>query len=137
MMIMLVACVASTARDEVNSAPSPDGQVNAVLFETNGGATTSFGYDVELHDRHGASFTVARLYGAVRNAHAWGVNLRWTEGDSVTIEYLSAKREWHINNPVQIGGRSYRVTVLSGIEDPNAPSGGMLYNLKRKQDRAK
>ena len=52
MMIILVACVASTARDQVNSAPSPDGEVNAVLFETNGGATTSFGYEVELRDTH-------------------------------------------------------------------------------------
>src|SRR3954462_9773236 len=86
-MIVLMACNASSARDEVSSVRSPDGQVQAVLFETNGGATTSFGYDVELHDRHGASFSVAKLYGAVRNAHAWGVNLRW-KVDPLSIEYL-------------------------------------------------
>ena len=32
--------------DEVSRVSSPDGKVDAVLVETNGGATTSFGYRV-------------------------------------------------------------------------------------------
>jgi hypothetical protein len=136
-IIWLVACDASSARDEVSSVPSPDGQVQAVLFGTNGGATTSFGYDVEFHDRHNHSVTVAKVSGAVRNAEAFGIDLRWTDRDALTTEYMKAKGEWHVNKPVQIGGRSYRVRLLSEIDDPSAPSGGMLYNLKRKQGREK
>src|SRR5258705_13961034 len=40
---MLASCA---SQDEVSRVPSPDGRVEAVLIETNGGATTSFGYRI-------------------------------------------------------------------------------------------
>ena len=43
--LLLSAC-GIASEDEVARVTSPDGRVEAVLIETNGGATTSFGYKV-------------------------------------------------------------------------------------------
>ena len=119
--------------DEVARARSADGARDAVLIERNGGATTSFGYEVFVvpHDapvRDGAQGAVASLYAATRNADAYGVNLRWLAGDSLAVEYLHA-REALVHDPA-VGHRPDRLRVVlhAGVEDPGAPSGGMQYN---------
>ncbi|MBL8397465.1 MAG: hypothetical protein JNL84_04855 [Candidatus Accumulibacter sp.] len=38
--------IGEPSKDEVARVVSPSGNIDAVLFETNGGATTSFGYEV-------------------------------------------------------------------------------------------
>jgi hypothetical protein len=118
------------SRDEVGRAKSPDGSVDAILYEKNGGATTSFGYEIELigkGSRHGEK--VAFLYGATRNANAYGVNLKWSGDDELRIEYSSAKDEQLLHPEAKIAGRTIRVVLKSGVDDPSAPSGGMYYNL--------
>lgn len=45
----LAAACSGPSRDEVAWANSPDGLTHAILSETNGGATTSVGYVIELH----------------------------------------------------------------------------------------
>jgi hypothetical protein len=119
--------------DKVARVVSPDGRLDAVLIETNGGATTSFGYQVDIRP-HGSRETheVARLYGAVRSDQAYGVNLRWTEASNLELDFLKSKLTPEIRSPVRFGGREVTVTVRSGVEDPSAPSGGMLYNLKKR-----
>ncbi|HEU4924800.1 MAG TPA: hypothetical protein VFT23_17200 [Burkholderiales bacterium] len=45
-MIVVLAAAGCANHDEVARVPPPDKQLDAVLVESNGGATTSFWYDV-------------------------------------------------------------------------------------------
>jgi hypothetical protein len=119
-------------RDEVARMPSPDGRVEAVLMETNGGATTSFGYEVHVVEKgRPASDQVARLYGAVRNENAYGANLKWISDNELVVEYLEARDQTLGRASVSVAGRAIKVSLRSGVSDPTAPAGGMLYNLER------
>jgi hypothetical protein len=112
--------------------PSPDGRVEAVLMETNGGATTSFGYEVHVVEKgRPASDQVARLYGAVRNENAYGANLKWISDNELVVEYLEARDQTLGLASVSVAGRAIKVSLRSGVSDPTAPAGGMLYNLER------
>lgn len=133
--LVLAAC-GLVSRDEVAKAPSPDGRLEAVLIETNGGATTSFGYEIWLRQTDGRSGEeVAYLYGAIRSESAYGANLRWTNDGQLSIEYLKAQMERLDKQTVTIGGREVHVALKPQIADPNAPSGGMLFNLEREKQR--
>ena len=136
---MLVAGVAlfvflyiafSSSRDEVARVTSPSGSLVATLMEVNGGATTSFGYEVRIaRDGFNLGGTeVASLYAAVRSEHAYGVNLHWVSDQELRIDYLSAKYAEVL--PQRTFAPSVRVVLHAGISDPLAPSGGMLYNLQ-------
>ena len=127
----LTAC-GLVSRDEVARVPSPDGRVDAVLMETNGGATTSFGYEVHVVEKGGpASDQVASLYGAGRNENAYGANLKWISGNELVVEYLDARDQTLERASVSVAGRAIKVSLRSGVSDPTAPAGGMLYNLER------
>ena len=82
------------SKDEVASAQSPDGRFVAKLVEINGGATTSFEYLITISDAGilSKNHEAASLYGAVRNASAYGANLRWTSPQELTVEYRRASR---------------------------------------------
>ncbi len=127
--------VGEPSKDEVARVVSPSGKVYAVLFETNVGATTSFGYEVYVVE-HGAKplgSPAVSLYGAVRNQHAYGVNLAWTSPDSLAVEYLSAKSA-KLNTYTQyVGTQAIHFALRDGVTDIAAPSGGMLYNLRGRQ----
>lgn len=58
--------------------------------------------------------------------------MKWNGNDELDIEYLKAKAPPNIQAAVDIDGRDIHVVAKDGITDPSAPSGGMLYNLKRK-----
>lgn len=121
------------SRDEVARVESPDLAIVAAVIETNGGATTSFGYEVRLSENH-TSFgakRVASLYGATRSATAYGVNLRWTSASELSIEYLNARSADLEEREVRIGPRTIHITLKPGVVDMTAPGGGMLYNLER------
>jgi hypothetical protein len=123
-------------RDEVARVASPDGRVEAVLVETNGGATTSFGYEVHVVEKgQPACDRVAWLYGAGRNAQAYGANLNWTGENELVIEYLDAYAQRLERATVSVGGRAIKVSLRSGVNDPTALAGGMLYNLERTRGR--
>ena len=120
------------SRDEVARVASPDGRAEAVLVEMNGGATTSFGYEVHVVPKgRPTSARVAWLYGAVRNENAFGANLKWTDDHELVIEYLEAREQRLERATVSVEGRTARVSLRSGVNDPTAPAGGMLYNLER------
>ena len=120
------------SKDEVASARSPDGRFVAKLVEINGGATTSFEYLVTVSEAgvlskdHG----VASLYGSVRNASAYGANLRWTSPQELTIEFLDAKTSELLNPRLQLAGTEVAVLLRPHVTDASAPAGGMLYNLR-------
>ena len=128
---MLASCA---SQDEVSRVPSPDGRVEAVLIETNGGATTSFGYRilVETKGRWFSGEEVAWLYGAGRNEHAYGVNLKWHSDAELFIEYLDAREAKLMKPKMNVAGRSITIALRGGVTDPTAPAGGMLRNLKKR-----
>ena len=123
--------------DEVARVPNSKANVDAVLVETNGGATTSFGYEVfilrsgQRPKREGAP--VASLYGAVRSEKAYGVNMRWEGDDALVVEYLDAQHASLLNAVVNVEGRAIKIVMKSGITDSAAPGGGMLYNMERRR----
>ena len=85
------------SKDEVARVVSPSGKVDAVLLETNGGATTSFGYEVYVVERGAEPIgePAVFLYGAIRNQSAYGVNLKW-ESQKLSITSLLS---WVIRSP--------------------------------------
>ena len=103
-LIASAGCRRTASRDEVARVPSPDGRIEAVLSETNGGATTSFGYEVELDPKQPDGGTeVASLYGVVRNAQAYGVDLHWEDNHTLVIECLKTEAPPHIKELVSVG----------------------------------
>jgi hypothetical protein len=84
------------------------------------------------HPRH--SQKVATLYGAIRNQQAYGVNLRWLSNSELGIQYLKAKQARIVNSSPAIGAKELQIILQSGIADPSAPPGGMLYNLRKHTD---
>ena len=133
---LLLACFL-VSRDEVSRVTSPSGDVDAVLFEDNGGATTSFGYVVYLVPRGKSarsSAAVASFYGAARSDQAYGINLRWRSADHLALEYLSARSHELLRPHFEVGERAIHVELAPGVSDPLAPPGGMLYNLQGRPD---
>jgi len=64
---------------EIDRVVSTDGKTDAVMIETNGGATTDFGYLIYVVD-HGDQATgseLASLYGAWQSQTRRGATLRW------------------------------------------------------------
>ena len=119
------------SRDEVARVRSPDGAYDAVLFETNVDATTDFGYEVRVV-RHGGTSDAppaVTLYGATRNEHAYGANLRWSTPRQVDVEYLEARSTQQNAAAVTVGQDKITVVLRPGVADPAAPAGGMAYNL--------
>jgi hypothetical protein len=130
----LAASCFLSSRDEVARVTSPSGRLDAVLVETNGGATTSFGYQayvVPRGSKNSRGPQVAFLYGAVRSTHAWGANLKWEGPSRLVIEYLEAKEERLSRPLVVVDADTVRVSLRSGVLDATAPAGGMVYNLEK------
>ncbi len=73
---------------------------------------------------------VAWLYAAGRNPQAYGANLKWTSHNDLVIEYREARDEILKQRTVSVAGRTIKVSLRSGVNDPGAPAGGMLYNLE-------
>jgi hypothetical protein len=132
--ILCIGCWQRTASShDVARVASPNGTLEAVLTETNGGVTTSFGYEVSVGSKGGRpGDRVATLYGAVRNSQAYGANLNWVDDHVLCIQYLRAKSVHNVVKAVNVNGQHVDVELWSGIEDPKAPSGGMRYNLQKQ-----
>ena len=123
------------SKDEVASAKSPDGRFVARLVEINGGATTSFEYLITVSETGilSKNHEAASLYGAVRNASAYGANLRWTSPQELTVEYLDAKASELLNSRIRLSSAEVAVVLRPHVTDATAPAGGMLYNLRGRR----
>jgi hypothetical protein len=131
--VFLSGCDRSYSKEAVQSVISPDGRVETVVYEINGGATTSFGYEVDLRTVGDSKSTnVAELYGALRNAGAYGVNVKWSHPSCLHIEYLRAKSVVSSRASATVGGQQVSVFLDAGVNDPSAPGGGMLQKLPRR-----
>jgi hypothetical protein len=133
-LLLLSACLSSSvSRDEVARVTSPSQRTDAVLIESNGGATTPFAYFIYLVPK-GAPVPVrgevARLIAATRNDQAWGVNLRWDGSAQLLIEYRDARDAQFLRDNVLVGTDSIRIALKDGVVDRSAPPGGMLYNIR-------
>jgi len=133
--LCVVACGSGGAvgRDEVARVASPDGALDAVLMESSGGATTSFGYDVEVvpHAGKADAAPAATLYGATRNGQAYGANLRWVGARELSVEYLQARWTRQQESTATVGTEKVTVVLHPGVTDNAAPPGGMAYNRRR------
>ena len=124
-----------TEKTEIVRIPSPDGKVTAILYETNGGATTSFGYRVYLEGSEisGSPTMVAHTYGAIRNNRgAYGVTPRWVSNDELHIEYFSSFRDEVVSSIPRRSSKPIQVKLKLNMNDLSAPSGGMATNLAQK-----
>ena len=135
LLVLEAACAGGGAgRDEVARIPGPDQRVDAVLVETNGGATTSFGYELYLVRPGRAvpprSQRVADLYGAVRSDSAYGVDLRWAGPAELRVQYLHANAIEVERPTATVDGRVVHVVLDSGVADLTALAGGMLWNRR-------
>ncbi|MCW3845838.1 hypothetical protein OF829_01195 [Sphingomonas sp. LB-2] len=113
------------SRDQVAWAKSPDGLTHAILIETNGGATTPYGYLVELHpaDHRGETpIGVARLVAASSRC-ARGVELHWLDANTLALRYGSA-RDVVLSGPVSVGGKTIRIVARKFAANAAAPCGG-------------
>lgn len=126
--------------DEVARVVSPDGRADAILVETNGGATTSFGYlvfvvpkGVTLRSKD-EKYLVASLNRSTRNANAYGANLKWPTNEELTIEYFVGSAGL-VQSSINIVGYDVVVKLKSGVEDSSAPPGGMLHNISENTNR--
>ena len=136
-LLLFASACFIVSQDEVARIPSPTNRIDAVLIETNGGATTSFGYRVFLtkpgwHWRTGTE--VASLYGAARSEQAYGVNLKWRSPHELAVEYLRAYQERLVQAQATVAAEVVHTTLVAGHSDPTAPPGGMLYNLQGRPD---
>lgn len=120
------------SRDVVATQRTPDGAYKAVLVEINGGATTSFAYEVYIEpaESKSKSHKVAYLYGAVRSPDAYGANLRWSANRSLEVEYLRAGWSKNVISRLALDGQEFHVHLADGKVDSTSPPGGMLRNLE-------
>lgn len=130
LLLFLAACdsLGGTSRNEVAWANSPDGRTHAILLETNGGATTSFGYLVELHPaghQGEPPVSAGNLYGAIRSDCAYGVDLHWLDPRTLALRFDRAKQV-RVPSSVVVGGRQVRIVPQPRYKNDAAPCGGML-----------
>lgn len=113
--------------EEVARVTSPDRVFDAVLIETNAGATASFGYEVFVvrHAEPTQPPPAVTLYGATRNEQAYGANLRWQSARELAVEYLQAKTVKQTLPTVTVGDEKLTIVLRPGVSDPSAPPGGM------------
>lgn len=132
--------------DEVARFISPDNKYDAVVVETNGGATTDWSYLLFIvpRSRHISRYEIrwlpghadcfGYLYGACRNQNAAGVDLKWLNTRTIAVEYLKA-RHGSIDKTVWVGNQKFVIVNKPGIFNPSAPGGGMLQNLVRSKEK--
>ena len=80
--------------EEVLRVSSPTDNVDAVVAEINGGATTSYAYKlyvVASGEPMPKDGEIATLYGAIDRQCAYGFDVRWTASDSLELTYFKAR----------------------------------------------
>jgi hypothetical protein len=70
----------------------------------------------------------------MRNDHAYGVDLRWVNRDTIEVDYLTALNQRLPASQVVIAGHVVHIALRSGVRDPNAQPGGMLINLRQQRE---
>ena len=120
--------------DVVRTETTPDGRYVAELVEENGGATTSFGYEVLIRRKGSRQEPdwVVYGYGTSRSKSAYGMNLSWVSDNELLVSYHKTRELNTRDEPLTLDGRTFKVTVRGGVLDETAPPGGMLWNLQNR-----
>lgn len=122
-LLATIAGGGSVSEEEINRVTSPDGAVDAMVLERNGGATVDYAYDVHLVPagatvEEGAD-PAARLYGLTRGTASpgpYGLAVRWEDNEQVSVDYLEARSIIiEPTEPVMVEGRSITVTLHAGV----------------------
>jgi hypothetical protein len=121
------------ARSLVGRLISPDGRMDAELYELAGKASDSFDYQIVIESQ-GKTREVAEIDGARRNDRSYGVDLDWLSKDELAVNYLSAENQQLFASGLTIDGHPVRVTLHRGVRDQDAPVGGMLFNLRQSRE---
>jgi len=126
--LLLSSCdiTGGVGHEERAWAASPDGRTHAILIETNGGATTAFGYLVELHpsDHQGQEpIRVADFY-RVESDCEYGLDMRWKDANTLVLGVKSAD-QMHVAASADVGGKHIRVIVQTKGGDSAEPCQGM------------
>jgi hypothetical protein len=115
-------CCSLTA-EEFSRLASPDGALDAVVYETNGGATEPFSYDLYVV-AHGSSKWsgqhVAWFDAPGLNNNAYGIHVRWTSDDQLMVQYYSARRVDVSTLTPTVSGHRVSVEIKPGVKDPKA-----------------
>lgn len=107
--ILICGC---SSHNEVQRLTSPDGKVDAIVIESDCGPVCDVVDDVELAPKGSHSGErVAWFDSAVRNENAWGVDLKWPDADSLSIEYLRADKAELLKENVDISGEVVSVSL--------------------------
>lgn len=106
---------------------SPDGSNDAVVLEGGVDATSPYNYVVcvvPVRKTCDKDHAVAEIYGATRNAEAYGVDVRWASPGQLDVSYLHANKAQVLQS---IGSESSAVTLSlkDGVENAQAPPGSM------------
>ena len=136
---LLTACTwigDPTKYPEVERTPSPDGQLDAVLVEDPGDATTGL-YHLVFIVRHGASLphwkqpAVAQLEWAYRNDSTVGVKCHWRGRDTLALEFVRAARQKLLRSSVRGPNGPIAVVLARGVVDSASPVGSRMAPPRR------
>jgi hypothetical protein len=116
---------------EVARVASPEGDVDAVVFEQSGGATVALPLYVELQSRHRVlpgGDLVATIFGPAGKNHPCGVSPRWKTKDFLVIDYEDADWVRLDESSIEVAGHRISVTLQSGVTTPWDPGACRRYN---------
>ena len=107
---------------EVTRVTSPNGRLDAIVLESDCGVSCDVLDDVWVVPKgRRAGVKVALFDDAIRNEHAYGVNLKWDADDRLVIEYLRAHSAQLLMRKAVIGGQGVQVTLHSdALGQPNS-----------------
>lgn len=126
--LLLSSCdiTGDVGHEERAWAASPDGRTHAILTETNGGATTAYGYLVELHpsDHQGQEpIRVADFYNVGSDCE-YGLSMRWRDANTLVLAINSAD-QMHVAPSADVGGKHIRMIVQTRTHASPEPCQGM------------
>ena len=123
--MVLTVMVTAASHVESSRVRSPDGALDAVLVETNGGAATQFLYDIYVVKRgaeYSGSSSVMQLYAATQNSRSPGATLKWTGPAELEIDYLCAESMQVYYGWINVDGQTVHIVWRAGVSNSPAPT---------------
>ena len=127
MFLTLVLTLVASAGSEVESSRvrSPNGALDAVLVERDGGAATQFLYDIYIVKRgaeYSGSSSVMQLYAATQNSRYPGATLKWTDPTELEIDYFCAESMQVYYGWINVDGQTVHIVWRAGVSNSPAPT---------------
>ena len=118
LLVVVAMSLSGCFRSEVEVArvANPTGDVEGVVVETNGGATTSFGHEIHVvpaGGRAGDYSLIAVINGATRRG-TYGVDLVWRTPTLLAVQYMDARGSRLIVPQLRVGSKTITVALREG-----------------------